>query len=93
MKNHKVKGRLSRLQDVESQPNPMVWNRLESKLNQNRKERNQKVFNFSVAAALVILSTVVASQFITTPEPEAQTAQQIEQVEKDSIQTHELRNE
>ncbi len=93
MKSNKERGRLSGLQKVENQPNPIVWNRLESKLLQRRKEQNQRVFNISVAAALVIISTVVASQFITTPEPEAQTAQQIESVDKDSVQKPQLTDE
>ncbi len=85
MDDNQLKERFSSLRNSEEKLDPRVWNRLSRRLSHGRKQRFQTQFNWAVAAALVVLFGIVATQIISTTKMETETAQRILPAEKDSI--------
>ncbi len=85
MQKDNIKGSLKHLQNVATEPSPRVWDRLEKQLNERKKEKQQRVFNFSVAAALILLSALVFTQLYNKPDTEVNTVHQWEKQTQDTL--------
>lgn len=85
MEDKYLKEKFQPLKKLEVNPSTRIWNQIDGNLKSRREKSFQRVFNFSVAAALILIFSILISQFFLQKPESPPTAQELSILQKDSI--------